>query len=100
MNSERPSDVIVIGGGFAGCLTAMACADRGLTTVLVERRAYLGREVTAKLRPWIGRAGENELSDELRGLIIHAEESREIDVDPADVPACYADELPLFRGSI
>ena len=38
---SRP-DVLVVGGGLAGISAALECADRGLETVLVERRPWLG----------------------------------------------------------
>ena len=38
---SRP-DVLVVGGGLAGITAALECADRGLETVLVERRPRLG----------------------------------------------------------
>jgi ribulose 1,5-bisphosphate synthetase/thiazole synthase len=49
----RESDVVVVGGSFAGVAAALAFAQVGLRVMLVEPRTYLGREVTAKLRPWI-----------------------------------------------
>ena len=35
-------DVVVVGGGLAGIAAALDCADRGLATVLLERRRRLG----------------------------------------------------------
>ena len=40
-------DVIVAGGGPAGCLAAMAAARQGVKVLLVERRGYLGGMMTA-----------------------------------------------------
>ena len=93
-------DTIVIGGGFAGCLTALACAEKGQRVVLVERRPYLGREVTAKLRPWMNREGLDEISSSLRSLLLPEGEAREVDIAPAAWPDCFAGEMPLFCGSI
>lgn len=45
-------DVIVVGGGFAGVTAALIFAKAGKKVVLVERRIYLGREVTSEYRPW------------------------------------------------
>ena len=40
---ERTADIVVVGGGLTGCVTAHACAAAGLTTILLERdRVGLG----------------------------------------------------------
>ncbi|MBN1138793.1 MAG: FAD-dependent oxidoreductase [Anaerolineae bacterium] len=46
-------DVVVAGGSFAGVAAALALARAGREVILAEPRTYLGREVTATLRPWI-----------------------------------------------
>ncbi len=46
------ADIAVIGGAFAGVSAALTLARAGRRVVLVEPRTYLGREVTATLRPW------------------------------------------------
>ena len=48
----RQCDAAVVGGGFAGIAAAIAMAKAGKKVVLVERRIYLGREVTSEYRPW------------------------------------------------
>ena len=63
------NSVLVIGGGFAGCFTALACAERGLQVALIERRSYLGREVTAKLRPWIKRNGFEQMKPKFADIL-------------------------------
>ena len=45
-------DVLIVGGGFAGVTAARKFAKAGKKVVLVERRIYLGREVTAVYQPW------------------------------------------------
>jgi flavin-dependent dehydrogenase len=49
----KQCDVLVVGGGFAGVTAALNFANAGKKVVLVERRIYLGREVTAAYRPWL-----------------------------------------------
>jgi ribulose 1,5-bisphosphate synthetase/thiazole synthase len=49
----RKADVIVIGGSVAGVAAALAFARAGRKVVLVEHRNYLGREVSATLKPWV-----------------------------------------------
>ena len=39
------SDVIVIGGGAAGCMAALAAADQGASVTLLERNPKLGRKL-------------------------------------------------------
>lgn len=46
-------DVVIVGGSFAGVSAALEFARAGKKVVLVERRIYLGREMTSTYRPWI-----------------------------------------------
>ena len=39
------SDVIVIGGGAAGCMAALAAAEKGASVTLLERNPKLGRKL-------------------------------------------------------
>ena len=43
----EPVDVLVAGGGTAGCLAALAAARNGARTLLIERYGYLGGMMTA-----------------------------------------------------
>jgi ribulose 1,5-bisphosphate synthetase/thiazole synthase len=56
-------DVAVIGGSFGGVAAALALARGGRKVALVEARTYLGREVTATLRPWVHVPSGASLSD-------------------------------------
>jgi len=47
------ADVAVVGGSFAGVSCALRLAAAGRKVVVIESRTYLGRELTATLRPWI-----------------------------------------------
>jgi ribulose 1,5-bisphosphate synthetase/thiazole synthase len=49
----RQADVIVVGGSVAGVAAALRFARGGRSVVLVEHRNYLGREVSAVLKPWV-----------------------------------------------
>ncbi|MFO0552572.1 MAG: FAD-dependent oxidoreductase [Polyangiaceae bacterium] len=42
MSKPSKRDVVVIGGGLAGCAAAVGLAERGVRVRLVEREAYLG----------------------------------------------------------
>ena len=62
-------DVLIVGGGFAGVSAALEFAGAGKKVVLVERRIYLGREMTSTYRPWIDldeNTGAGSLPEALR----------------------------------
>ena len=59
----KKGDVAIIGGGFAGVSAAVRFAKIGKKVVLVERRIYLGREVTAEYRPWFESKENTELPE-------------------------------------
>jgi flavin-dependent dehydrogenase len=49
----RSCDVLVYGGSLAGIAAALSLSKTGHSVVLIEPRTYLGREITAMLRPWV-----------------------------------------------
>src|ERR1700737_2598129 len=50
----RDYDVLVVGGGNAGCAAALAAARSGARTLLVERYGFLGGTATAAMvGPWM-----------------------------------------------
>lgn len=49
----RQADVVVIGGALAGVAAALELARAGRKVVLVEHRNYLGRDISATLKPWV-----------------------------------------------
>ncbi|CAH1192489.1 Thiamine thiazole synthase [Paenibacillus allorhizoplanae] len=46
-------DVVILGGSFAGIACAVELAKAGQQVMIIEPRTYLGRELTAPLRPWL-----------------------------------------------
>ncbi len=52
--TTAPYDVLVIGGGNAGCVAALAAARHGARTMLIERYGFLGGTATAAMvGPWM-----------------------------------------------
>ncbi|HET7815573.1 MAG TPA: FAD-dependent oxidoreductase [Candidatus Baltobacteraceae bacterium] len=52
--NARQYDVLVVGGGNAGCAAAIAAARHGARTMLVERYGFLGGTATASMvGPWM-----------------------------------------------
>ena len=52
--SSAAHDVLVVGGGNAGCAAALAAARTGAKTLLVERYGFLGGTATAAMvGPWM-----------------------------------------------
>jgi hypothetical protein len=50
----REFDVLIVGGGNAGCAAAIAAARHGARTLLVERYGFLGGTATASMvGPWM-----------------------------------------------
>ena len=98
--SEPATDIILVGGGLIGCLTAVAAAQQGKKVVLVESRSYLGRELTATLRPWVLRSAVEAIPAQLAPVFFPDGEAEAIDVDLDALPPWCREEHPLFCGSI
>jgi ribulose 1,5-bisphosphate synthetase/thiazole synthase len=52
------AEVAVIGGSFAGIASALEFVRTGKRVIIIEPRTYLGRELTATLRPWLPSSDE------------------------------------------
>ncbi len=65
-----PHDVVVVGGGLAGCMAAVAAARSGANTVLIQNRPLLGGNASVEiLVPPVGsrtRIAESGLIEEVR----------------------------------
>ncbi len=47
---NKPRSAVIIGGGIAGCTTARALAERGISVTLIERNATLASEGSGNLQ--------------------------------------------------
>ena len=95
-------DLIICGGTLAGCFSALHAARRGLRVLLIERRTFLGTEITATLRPWLHREGFDAFTGAMKKLFLPDEEKPEVDV-PFELHhsrEIYGDDVPLFCGSV
>ncbi len=55
------ADLCVVGGGIAGCFTAISASRRGLKVVLMHERPVLGGNASSEIRMWIcGAQGEDQ----------------------------------------
>jgi len=71
-------DVVVVGGSFAGVSSALRLASIGQKVMIVESRTYLGREMTATLRPWLKVVENNsKVADLITSSIKHTGKTTE-----------------------
>ena len=62
-------DVLVVGGGTAGCACAYTCAKLGLKTILVEKNSYLGGAITSSLVVPAMKTSENAINTDFFNLL-------------------------------
>ena len=55
-------DVIVVGGGTAGCSAAYTCGKLGLKTLLIEKNIHLGGTITSALVVPAMKSGEHQIN--------------------------------------
>ena len=82
----REGDVVIVGGSVAGVAAAVQFARGGIKVAMVEHRNYLGREISATLKPWVdlGRlAGEGQMPEPIAACL------KQMKVHPS------AGEIPL-----
>lgn len=49
----READFAIVGGSLAGIAAALRLALTSQPVIVIEPRTYLGRDITATLRPWL-----------------------------------------------
>ena len=97
------ADAVVLGASFAGVAAALRLAERGMRTVVVEPRTYMGREATAALRPWVERPSPGAaLPEPIRSVldahVRSAGAAAEVPLHPDRVKRMLEDAL-LARGA-
>jgi len=63
-------DVVIIGGGTAGCACAWNCARLGLKTLIIEKKDYLGGTMTGALVVPAMKSGENQINTDFYNSLI------------------------------
>ncbi|HEX7066042.1 MAG TPA: FAD-dependent oxidoreductase, partial [Bacillales bacterium] len=88
----KTCDVVVAGGSFAGAAAALELSKAGRKVALVEPRTYLGREITATLRPWVDvdSTQKENLPEIIRACIDRSESTSEK----------IQDEIPLHMDAV
>lgn len=64
-------DVIVIGGGTAGCSAAYMSAKLGLKTLLIERGIHLGGTITSGLVVPVMMSGDHQINTDFYNILIN-----------------------------
>jgi len=59
MSAKFHPDALIVGGGVIGCIAAFEAVRLGLKAAIVEKRPYLGREISALNHSFI-RSEEND----------------------------------------
>lgn len=86
-------DVVVVGGGTAGCAAAYMSGKLGLKTLLIEKNIHLGGTITSGLVIPVMMSGNNQINTEFRTALI--EELRKLGGQTTynDNPAWFNPEL-------
>lgn len=63
-------DVVVVGGGTAGCAAAYTAGKLGLKTLIIEKNIHLGGTITSGLVIPVMRSGNNQINTDFRTDLI------------------------------
>ncbi|MDP2800104.1 MAG: FAD-dependent oxidoreductase, partial [Deltaproteobacteria bacterium] len=72
MKLPASRDVLVVGGGVAGMVSALELADQGHTVHLVEREQYLGGQACSLRRTWQGEDIQSYVAGLVEAVTAHA----------------------------
>ena len=86
-------DVVVVGGGTAGCAAAYTAGMAGLKTLIIEKNIHLGGTITSGLVIPVMKSGNNQINTEFRNALI--EECRKLGGQTTfqDNPAWFNPEI-------
>lgn len=62
-------DIVVVGGGTAGCAAAYTAGKSGFKTLLVEKNAHLGGSITSGLVVPAMKAGKNQINTDFFNIL-------------------------------
>lgn len=86
-------DVVVVGGGTAGCAAAYTAGKLGLKTLIIEKNIHLGGTITSGLVIPVMRSGKNQINTEFRTELINELRSLGGQTTYQDNPAWFNPEL-------
>lgn len=86
-------DLVVIGGGTAGCAAAYTAGKLGLKTLIIEKNIHLGGTITSGLVIPVMRSGKHQINTEFREALIAELQSLGGQTTYQDNPAWFNPEL-------
>ncbi len=86
-------DVVVIGGGTAGCACAYIAGKKGLKTLLLEEKIHLGGAMTSGLVVPVMFAGENQINTDFYQQLIAEMKDAEGQITYQNNPGWFNPEL-------
>lgn len=63
-------NIIIFGGGTAGCACAWNCGKLGLKTLLIEKESYLGGSITGSLVIPVMKSGDNQINTDFYNELV------------------------------
>lgn len=86
-------DVVVVGGGTAGCAAAYTAGKLGLKTLIIEKNIHLGGTITSGLVVPVMRSGNHQINTEFRTALINELQELGGQITYQDNPAWFNPEL-------
>ena len=86
-------DVVIVGGGTAGCAAAYMSGKLGLKTLLIEKNIHLGGTITSGLVIPVMKSGNNQINTEFRTELINELRNLGGQTTYQDNPAWFNPEL-------
>lgn len=86
-------DLVVVGGGTAGCAAAYIAGKLGLRTLLIEKNIHLGGTITSGLVVPVMRSGKHQINTDFREALITELQALGGQVTYQDNPAWFNPEL-------